>query len=174
MSTRRPSENADQLRIPHAEVGRPETEDRPELPLDERLDRSAERFEDVVAGWEQLAMGRDHETCLDDMDEWLGHIRHIRHHIDRKRLGPVEFAEKQMDAAEKEERTKARHDARYNPRVMHLPPERRRQRADKNAAIHRNQVLADHGAARWYERPGNAERVHALYASINRQRMRAA
>ncbi|MDP4000284.1 MAG: hypothetical protein Q8Q11_02535 [bacterium] len=170
MSEPRPSEDG-QTGFPEAEVGQGrESEDRPELPLEERLGRAADRFEARVQDWGQLGFETDLETRLDEMDKWEQEMQWIVDSHERARLGAVAFAERQMES----EAEKKRGQAAARLKGKEVSDERREKEYEKAKAIGRNVALAHSGAALWWERSGNPERFHNLYEWINRQLMRVA
>lgn len=153
------------MRIPDSAIGRPETEDRSELPLEERLERAADRFEERIADWEQQRLDENLDERLKEVLRYEGFIQDIVQDRARARVGPVAYAESKL-------KTTGPHDRRRKIQALHgspVPKERRPRIYGKAQGQGNNRVLDHHGAARWFERPGNHERLTGVKKSLSDQ-----
>jgi hypothetical protein len=156
--------DSEQTHFPVSESGGlPAAENRPELPLDERLERAADRFEDQVAQWEQQSFDADLNEQIKEIERYEGFIQDVVENPERSVIGPLAFAEKKMRTTGPGDRRRMRQRLRQSP----VPPERRQRRYGKAQGQGNNRVLDHHGAARWFERPGNHERLTTIKQALS-------
>jgi hypothetical protein len=147
-----------------------ELQDDPELPMAERLERSADRFELRVQSWGVVDGQTDVDGRVTELERWSGFMDSVLEHPERMRAGAAAFAESKAETAKRGERRK-------EIGRLHgtgLSTEKRHQRYDDAEAKAEARVIDHHGAALWQERPGNHERFTKLYDALTRQKIAVA